>query len=765
MVKRVFVAEKPTLGRAIAAGLGRSKSQSGYIECGDDVVTWCFGHLLELAPPKAYKDAWAKWRADTLPIIPERFKKEVKADKGVKAQLKVIKELLSQAQSVVHAGDPDREGQLLVDEVLTYLGWSGPTQRIWLSATHESAVERALGNLLDNASKVTLSQSASTRSVSDWLIGLNMTRAATIAHRRAGGQKLLSLGRVQTPTLALVVRRDEQIENFTPHDYYTPYIDARHSEGDFRAYWLAPEQARGLDDQGRLVDESVAGALASKIKGQSGVVESFKTANPKSEAPLPFNLSALQKAAGRFNLTAQQTLKAAQNLYEDGVTSYPRTDCRYLQEDQLEDAPQVLEALAGQGWQAASGADSERRHKAWNSSKVTAHHALMPTGQPSKRDGHAEEVVYRLICQSFIQLFYPPQVKRTQKAVVKVDTERFSATGARVVEPGWTAVTGKQSKETELPEMNEGDTLTIDGADYESAKTKPPPRWTDATLVEAMTSVHRYVEDDNPKVVARLRETSGLGTEATRAAIIEVLIRRGYIKRVKKKQLISTTLGRDLIAAAPSLLASPATTALWEDALKLIEEGKAKPNEFLERQKKMLPKLVKAMLEADFPNETAYLCGHEDASGAICREPLRRLRSKKTKRFFWACPERSHPLRADNNGKPGEAFSDKPKPKPDPNHPCPKCNSPMVRRQSRKGTYWWGCSAYPDCKHTEFEDDNRDKKNCPSCGEQSLIRLESKRKEGVFFWVCTASRSCPLRGDNEGQPGEAFDDSKKGNQS
>ena len=431
---RLFIAEKPSLGRAIAAGLGNQKKAEGCIRCGDDIVTWCFGHMLELAWPRDYKPEYAHWRREHLPIIPSQWKYKVKKDAA--AQLDIIGSLLRDADSAVNAGDPDREGQLLVDEVLEHFSYKGKVQRIWLASLDEVSVKQALANLTDNARYAPLRDAARARSRADWLAGINATRALTIKGRADGRSDVLSLGRVQTPTLALVVARDLEISHFKPVDYFVLRASLVHSAGDFAATFAPSEEQAGLDSGGRLTDAAVAEALVAAHKNTDGLVtEATREAKTKA-APLPHSLSSLQKAASsKLGMSAQQVLDTAQALYEKKLTTYPRTDCRYLPEEQFSDAAAVLAALSTVPGleRMATTADASLKSAAWNTKKVTAHHAIAPTGElPPDSLPQKERALYLMIATAFCLQFHAAMRYEAQKVVVSLADTRWEATGPLV---------------------------------------------------------------------------------------------------------------------------------------------------------------------------------------------------------------------------------------------------------------------------------------------------------------------------------------------
>ncbi|MGR2740100.1 DNA topoisomerase III [Billgrantia sp. Q4P2] len=580
---RLIIAEKPSLARAIADALpGGVRREDGAIHAGETVVTWCLGHLLEQAPPDAYDPAFKQWRLDHLPILPARW--QLSPRPKARGQLAVIRKLLKQAREVVHAGDPDREGQLLVQEVIEYLGWKGPVSRLLVSDLNRPAVQRALTRLQDNARYQPLYRAAESRSRADWLYGINLTRAWTLTGRQAGHDGVLSVGRVQTPVLGLVVRRDAEIRDFVPYPFHVLWADLAVANGKLRAWWQPGENHR-LDDQGRLLERAPAEALAERLPGAEGKLTSLETRQKRQPAPLPYSLSALQvDAARRFGLSAQAVLDICQRLYErHKLITYPRSDCRYLPEEHLGQARSTLESACGsdetlRGWLA--GADFALRSKAWDDKKVGAHHALAPTGKPAEleRLERAEADVFRLIARNVLAQFYPPLVAREVKAEFTILGERFRASGQELLQPGWKPLFTTRDETPPLPPLTEGEACRVEACEVEDRETRPPEPFTDASLIKAMMNIARYVDD--PEVKRTLREHDGLGTEATRAGIIETLIERGYLVRLKKT-LRATRLGTGLIASLPEAASRPERTALWEQRLTAIVERNDDPAPFL----------------------------------------------------------------------------------------------------------------------------------------------------------------------------------------
>ncbi|WP_163559814.1 DNA topoisomerase III [Halomonas sp. NO4] len=580
---RLIIAEKPSLARAIADALpGTSRRAEGALLVDDTTVTWCLGHLLEQAPPDAYDPALKQWRLDTLPILPDRWRLVPRPK--ARGQLAVIRGLLKSAREVVHAGDPDREGQLLVQEVIEHLGWKGPVSRLLVSDLNRPAVQRSLARLEDNARYLPLYRAAESRARADWLYGINLTRAWTLTGRQAGHDGVLSVGRVQTPVLGLVVRRDATIRDFEPRPFYALWVDLGVANGELRAWWQ-PGDSHPLDDQGRLLDRQPAAALAERLPGAEGRLTALERRERRQAAPLPYSLSALQvDAARRFGLSAQAVLDICQRLYErHQLITYPRSDCRYLPEEHFAGARATLEgACRGdetlRRW--LGGADFRRRSKAWNDAKVGAHHALAPTGKPADtaRLAKAEADVFRLIARNVLAQFYPALAVREVKATFTLPDEAFRASGQEILEPGWKPLFTTRDEAPPLPALREGEACRVQDVGVEDRETRPPEPFTDASLIKAMMNIARYVED--PAVKRTLREHDGLGTEATRAGIIETLVTRGYLVR-QGKALRATRLGSALIASLPEAASRPERTAQWEQRLTAIAEQADAPAPFL----------------------------------------------------------------------------------------------------------------------------------------------------------------------------------------
>ncbi|WP_418163057.1 DNA topoisomerase III [Pantoea vagans] len=592
---RLFIAEKPSLGRAIADVLPKPHRRGdGFIACGNDqIVTWCVGHLLEQAQPDSYDSRYARWSLNDLPIIPEKW--QLKPRPSVAKQLKVVEGLLAQASEVVHAGDPDREGQLLVDEVLDYLNLPAEkrskVQRCLISDLNPQAVDRAVNRLRENREFIPLCVSALARARADWLYGINMTRAWTLLGRNAGYDGVLSVGRVQTPVLGLVVRRDEEIENFVPKDYFEVKAHILTPDGArFVASWIPSEACEPWqDEEGRLLKRALADHVVARITGQPAIVTAYSDKRENDVAPLPFSLSSLQiEAAKRYGLSAQTVLDTCQRLYETHkLITYPRSDSRYLPEEHFAGRHAVLKAIQAHQPQLTPPADfnADRRNRCWDDKKVDAHHAIIPTARSSAvKLSENEQHIYELVARQYLMQFCPDAVFR--KCVIDLDIAggKFMAKARFLAEAGWRALLGSKERDEEndgmpLPVVAKGDELLCERGEVLAKQTQPPRPFTDATILSAMTGIARFVQDKELKKV--LRATDGLGTEATRAGIIELLFRRGFL--VKKGRYInSTDAGRALIHSLPDLAARPDMTAQWESTLTRISEKACRYDEFMQ---------------------------------------------------------------------------------------------------------------------------------------------------------------------------------------
>jgi DNA topoisomerase-3 len=603
---KLIIAEKPSLGRTIAAALGGGRKGNGCIISDDWTVTWAFGHMYEQAMPDSYlaenvpttQKGTKVWRLEDLPIIPQRWILNPRDD--AKQQLNIIAGLLKNATEVTHAGDPDREGQLLIDEILLEMGWNGTTQRVWLQDLTQNGIRNAFKHIRPNNDYRGLYEAAVSRSRCDWLLGMNVTRAFTLCYQKAGGDGVISVGRVQTPTLNLIVERDRQIENFVPLPYYTIKAQFDHENGIVATQWVPSED--DSDPEGRCLKRAVAEQVCTKVQGQTGTIRNASRKKKREGAPLPFSLSALQTVANaRWGYGAQQVLDAAQKLYEEHkLTTYPRTDCGYLASGQHADAKIILKAIGEANPQLVKDTDLSRKSKAFNDSKVTAHTGIIPTAKRPdvSRLSQIERNLYGLIARHYVAQFLPDHEYQAVEVAIECCKEKFTGKGKKTLVVGWKNVLPPQKKEAaDLPLVNKGDTAMCKSAELTDKKTKPLSRFTEGTLINAMAGIARYVE--NPKVKSVLRESAGIGTEATRASIIETLKQRNYVQ-LKGKIILSTEHGRHFIDSVPGRIKDPAVTAWWEQQMSEIAEENADATIFLEKMTGWMCKLVASATPEQF---------------------------------------------------------------------------------------------------------------------------------------------------------------------
>jgi DNA topoisomerase-3 len=596
---RLFIAEKPSMALEIARNLpGPLTRKDGYYETGDGIVTWLFGHVLQQAMPEEYDVKFKKWVLEDLPIIPDNWK--LIESKSCQKQLKIVKKLIRECKLIIHAGDPDREGQLLVDEVLDYVKCRKKTQRLLLNALDSVSVRNALSNLEDNKKYSSLRDSALARQRADWLIGINMTRHYTLSAQRSGHKMTFPVGRVKTPTLALVVRRERAIGSFVPVDHFGIKATFNHANGPIHARWCPNEQLDGLDIDGRLTDHAVAKKYLDRFsKGGPARIVKAEAVKKSESAPLPLSLSALQIMAGKkFGYSPQVVLDTAQQLYEQKLTTYPRSDCNYLPMSQFDDAGSIIAALKNSGvpiyslqrW--VDVVNLSLKSQAWNDAKVTAHHAIIPTAVPADFSKLSEEAknIYILISRSYVAQFMVSYDYLSLSIELSYVEEKFVAKGILVKQKGWKELFIESLEEPDdnadvdelvvLPAVKEKEEAQFSEAEICSKTTKPPRRFTQSTLLEAMRSIHKYVKDKT--LASTLHDVSGIGTEATRASIIKELIEKGFL--IEQKKLLSPTEAACvLIDALPDELTFPDTTAMWEKKLQEIVSG-ASITEFLDGQ-------------------------------------------------------------------------------------------------------------------------------------------------------------------------------------
>lgn len=605
---RLFIAEKPSVAKAIAEELGVVRRDASSITCKDDnIVTWCFGHLLEQAEPDDYlpdniprtKKGKKIWRIQDLPIFPSEWIVAPRDDAGVQRQLNAIGAFIKRADTLVNAGDPDREGQLLVDEVIEHFNARQSVERFWVSAVDPASIRKGLKALKKNADYAGMRDAARGRSRADWLLGMNLSRAYTLFNQPQFGKgELIAVGRVQTPTLTMVARRDYAVRNFKPQPYLT--ISAQLSADDkaFSAKWKPAEGQKGMDEEGKLlINLDIGKALIEKLSQEkTAAVLKAETKRKKALQPKAYSLADIQIEASRlFGYTAEDTLNICQSLYEEHkITSYPRTDCSFLPESQHADAPGVLAAIARTFPATAAAvakADSKIKSPTFNDKKITAHHGIVPVANsvPWDRLNDKEKNLYRLIAKRYIAQFYPVHEYDATEIQFNIGGENFTAKGNVVVKKGWKALYAtapkpgdKKKKDAEddqqLPALKKDDTADVLGITGKEAQTKPPAYFTEGTLIAAMENIWRSFDDE--KLQTQLKEAGGIGTPATRAAIISELRRKTYLE-ADGKILHCTDLGRSLLKKVSPQIRSAVLTAKFEEKLKLVEKGDCNVNDFV----------------------------------------------------------------------------------------------------------------------------------------------------------------------------------------
>ncbi len=618
----LYIAEKPSLGRAIAQALPKPhKNGDGFIELGNgDVVSWCIGHLLEQAEPEAYDPEYKKWHSGHLPIVPEPWLLEVKSK--TRKQFTALKKLIKKADGLVNVGDPDREGQLLIDEVISFCGVSkskiAATKRCLISDLNPASVKKSLANLRKNTDFIPLATSALARARADWLYGINMTRLCTVQGQQSGFRGVLSIGRVQTPLLGLVVKRDFEIENFVSKPFYELEVNLKTEQGfTFTAKWKPSEACQPyMDEENRVLSRKLVENVASRVKDKTGSINSVSDKVKKQAPPLPYNLSVLQiDAAKLFGLSAKQVLDVCQSLYEKHkLITYPRSDNRYLPEEHFSEANQVIAAITSVDatlGDIANSADLTKSSKAWNDKKVEAHHAIIPTQKKSGTGLSAtESKVYNLIARQYLMQFLPTFDYRQIQIDSVIEGGLFITRRKEVISEGWrmALLQRPQAKKTNdkeeedysrgrMPELKVGDPVTCTEALILDKNTTPPKRFNDASLLSAMTGISRYVTD--PEIRKILRETDGIGTEATRAGIIELLFKRGFLTR-QGKEIRSTPVGRQLIEVLPTCVSAPDMTAQWESQLEGISQRELRYDHFMIPMVQTLDGLIEEVRQVKF---------------------------------------------------------------------------------------------------------------------------------------------------------------------
>ena len=620
------IAEKPSVGRDIARVLGATTSRDGYMEGNGYCVSWTFGHLCALLDPNEYNEQWKGWNMSSLPMVPERFGIKVTDDKGVLKQFNTIKTLIAQAEMVINCGDAGQEGELIQRWVYQKAGCKVPVKRLWISSLTEDAIREGFQKLKDQSEYQHLYEAGLMRAIGDWLLGMNATRAYTLRFAKGVGKdrQVLSIGRVQTPTLALIVKRQHEIEHFVPRTYWE--LKTLYRDTIFAAQLPAEEDEYAITslEQGQKLVES--------IKNLPLEVTSVEKKKGMEYAPRLFDLTSLQVECNkRYGMTADDTLKVIQSLYEKHVTTYPRVDTTFLSDDIYPKVPATLRGMQEYFPPVApllplkadggKGAESlPKSKKVFDNSKVTDHHAIIPTGQCPDNLSELERKVYNMVALRFIAAFYPPCQVATTTVLASAGEIPFKVTGREILAQGWREVFAKEKtdEETEeqktLPAFRKGESGPHE-PQLQEKTTTPPKYYTEATLLRAMETAGKTVDDEELRDAMK---ENGIGRPSTRAAIIEKLFQRKYIIR-EKKNIHSTELGINLIRTIISpLLKSAELTGIWEKKLRAIERGDYTAQLFLDELKQMTTQVVREV-KADKSGMRCPVCGR----GTIIRGKTR----------------------------------------------------------------------------------------------------------------------------------------------
>ena len=622
---KVCIAEKPSVARSIAAVLGANEAHDGYMEGNGYRVTWTFGHLCELKEPAEYATRWRRWSLVHLPIVPERFGIKLKKDSGIKHQFDIICRLVSEADEVINCGDAGQEGELIQRWVLQLAGCKAPIRRLWLSSMTEEAIREGFDHLHDSAEYERLYYAGMTRAIGDWLLGINATRLYTLKYRSGDSRRLLSVGRVQTPTLALIVERAEEIEHFVPEPYWE--IKTIYRETTFAT------------TSGRYSTVDKAQKILDKITGKLFSITKVTKKKGKETPPHLFDLTSLQiEANKKLGLSADETLRTIQALYERKLVTYPRVDTTYITEDVYAKCPEILNNLY-QHHRMLSDLISPLGHKKLrklksvvDNSKVTDHHAIIPTGEVGVLTTNEERQIYDFIARRFIAAFYPDMQYEQTTVHGAVEGVRFRANGRVITDQGWQAVVkpdeDKESGDEEqptgiMPAFVEGE-QGPHKPELQEKQTRPPRAYTEATLLRAMETAGKLVESEEMKEALK---QNGIGRPSTRAAIIETLLSRDYIRK-QRKALLPTPLGRELIhIIRDDMLKSVELTGQWERKLRQIESGEYDARQFISDLTQKVTRMVTEVIRD--PRTMSALIEEEKSSpsGEKAKKKKRQRRS------------------------------------------------------------------------------------------------------------------------------------------
>ncbi len=599
----VCIAEKPSVAREIARILGANASKDGYIEGNGYQVTWTFGHLCTLKEPHDYTPQWKAWSLGALPMIPPRFGIKLIENDGIKKQFSVIEKLMQNADSIVNCGDAGQEGELIQRWVMQKAQAKCPVKRLWISSMTDEAIAEGFQNLRDQEEYQPLYLAGLSRAIGDWILGMNATRLYTLKYGQ--NRQVLSIGRVQTPTLALIVNRQKEIENFKPEAYYV--LSTNYRDTVFTA------------TKGKFASKEEGQKFLEEITGKPFTVTDVQKKNGTEQPPHLYDLTSLQVDCNKkYSMSAEMTLNVIQGLYEKKLTTYPRVDTQFLSDDIYPKCATTLKGLRGYEALVAplAGKPLKKSKRVFDSSKVTDHHAIIPTGVPAVNLTDIEKHVYDLIARRFIAAFYPDCKFATTTVLGKVEKVDFKVTGKTILDEGWRTVYGKEKQEVEGNDNTEERTLPVfvkgESGDHIPSLaekwTTPPKFYTEATLLRAMETAGKFVE--NEELRAALKE-NGIGRPSSRASIIETLFKRHYIKR-ERKNLIATPTGIELIdLIREELLKSCELTGIWEKKLRDIEHKKYDASQFVEELKAQIAEIVRDVL-SDTTNRRVTVLSEQD---------------------------------------------------------------------------------------------------------------------------------------------------------
>lgn len=582
---KVCITEKPSVAKDIAQILGAADKHQGYFEGNGYQVTWTFGHLCTLKEPHDYTDQWRRWSLGALPMIPTRFGIKLIDDEGIKRQFNVIETLIKNAEEVINCGDAGQEGELIQRWVMQKAKCDKPVKRLWISSLTDESIREGFKSLRPQADFDSLYFAGLSRAIGDWILGMNATRLYTLKY--AQNRNVLSIGRVQTPTLALIVNRQREIDNFTPEDYWE--IKTLYRNTTFNS------------TKGKYKREEEANAVIEQIKTAPLTVSSITTKKGKEAPPRLFDLTSLQVECNKkYSFSAEETLRYIQSLYEKKVTTYPRVDTTYLSEDIYPKVPNILEKLTPymNYVQPLLGKTLTKSKKVFDNTKVTDHHAIIPTNVEPQRVplSREEKLVYDLVARRFIAVFYPDCEFSSTTVLAEINKAEFKATGRQILKNGWREIylkdKGNEDKSDDdnqtMPQFTEGESGTHEPSLLKK-QTQPPKYFTEGTLLRAMETAGKLVEDDE---LREAMKENGIGRPSTRAAIIETLFKRQYIRKAKKN-LQATQAGISLIDTInEELLKSAKLTGLWENKLRKIEKREYAAADFINELKVLMGRIV-----------------------------------------------------------------------------------------------------------------------------------------------------------------------------